>query len=81
MEVISPGSGRKDRGDKYFEYEVSGIPEYWLINLPQQVIEVYREPHFTGYGSTILLRPGDQARVQAFPDVAIEVENLLQRAR
>ncbi len=42
VEVISPGSGSKDRGDKYFEYEVSGIPEYWLIDPERQHAEFYR---------------------------------------
>jgi Uma2 family endonuclease len=42
VEVISPGSGRKDRGDKYFEYEVSGIKEYWLIDPERQHAEFYR---------------------------------------
>ena len=42
VEVISPGTGRKDRGDKYFEYEVSGISEYWLIDPDRQHAEFYR---------------------------------------
>ena len=42
VEVISPGTGRTDRGDKYFEHEVSGIKEYWLIDPERQHAEFYR---------------------------------------
>lgn len=42
IEIISPGTGRKDRGDKYFEYEVSGIKEYWLIDPERQHAEFYQ---------------------------------------
>lgn len=69
-----------DRNDKLPAYGRAGIPEVWLINLPQQTIEVYREPHFAGYSSTTILRDKDRAQVQAFPDVEIEVATLLKRA-
>ena len=42
VEVISPGTGSTDRGDKYFEYEVSGIKEYWLIDPERQHAEFYQ---------------------------------------
>src|SRR5258706_10444738 len=35
VEIVSPGSGGTDRGDKYFEYERGGVKEYWLID-PQR---------------------------------------------
>ena len=42
IEIISPGTGRTDRGDKYFEYEVSGVNEYWLIDPERQHAEFYQ---------------------------------------
>jgi Uma2 family endonuclease len=32
IEIVSPGSQRQDRVDKHREYELGGIPEYWLID-------------------------------------------------
>ena len=32
IEIISPESFGRDRGDKFYEYEAAGIPEYWLID-------------------------------------------------
>jgi len=35
VEVVSPGSQRQDRVEKYREYELGGVTEYWLIDLPR----------------------------------------------
>jgi Uma2 family endonuclease len=32
VEVVSPESVSRDRGDKYAEYEQAGVREYWLID-------------------------------------------------
>jgi Uma2 family endonuclease len=32
VEIISPESDARDRGDKFVEYEGAGIREYWLID-------------------------------------------------
>jgi len=42
IEVISPDSRAKDRGDKYYEYEQAGIREYWLIDPIRNQAEFYR---------------------------------------
>ena len=42
VEIISPESAGRDRGDKYFEYEQAGIPEYWLIDPPSKRAEFYQ---------------------------------------
>lgn len=41
-EIISPESIGRDRGDKFYEYERGGVPEYWLIDPLTQRIEFYR---------------------------------------
>lgn len=72
-------------GDDYLLVEVSDtsleldheqkLPAYGRVGVP----EVYREPHFNGYGSEAILRAGDDAKPSAFPDVAIDVAELLKR--
>ena len=69
-----------DCGSKLPAYGRAGIQEVWIINLPEHKIEVYREPHYLGYASKSVLREKDQARPQAFPDVAIDVQSLLRQA-
>jgi Uma2 family endonuclease len=33
VEIVSPESDVRDRGDKFLEYEAAGIPEFWLVDL------------------------------------------------
>lgn len=68
-----------DQESKLPAYGRANIPEVWVVNLAELTAEVYREPHFTGYGSKVVLRAGDQARPLAFPDVAVDVAELLKR--
>jgi Uma2 family endonuclease len=42
VEVVSPESAGRDRGDKYYEYERAGITEYWLIDPQTERAEFYQ---------------------------------------
>lgn len=49
IEVISPGTGHVDRGDKYYEYQNAGVPEYWIIDPESKRVDVYHldaEKHY-----------------------------------
>jgi Uma2 family endonuclease len=77
---ISDTSPTTDLEDKLSAYGRAGIAEVWIVNLADLRVEIYREPHFTGYGSSeTVLGAGDQARPQAFANVAVEVAELLKR--
>lgn len=67
-----------DREEKLPAYGRAGVAEVWIVNLVQKELEIYRDPNFTGYGSKTILRPGQQAIPQAFPDVAVDVAELLK---
>ena len=55
------------------------MAEVWIVNLIDAAIEVFREPHFTGYGGKTLVRAGDTIAPPAFPDAAMDVAELLRR--
>jgi Uma2 family endonuclease len=42
VEIISPESIGRDRGDKFFEYEEAGIPEFWLLDPLTERSEFYQ---------------------------------------
>ena len=42
VEITSPESIGRDRGDKFIEYEQGGIPEYWLLDQERQHAEFYQ---------------------------------------
>lgn len=41
VEVISPESIGRDRGEKFVEYESAGVKEYWLIDYERKRAEFY----------------------------------------
>ncbi len=46
---VSESSLAFDRATKQATYARNGIPEYWIVNLVDQVVEVYRQPGEGGY--------------------------------
>jgi Uma2 family endonuclease len=42
IEIISPESRNRDRGEKFYEYEQGGVKEYWLIDPQRQQAEFYQ---------------------------------------
>jgi Uma2 family endonuclease len=41
VEVISPESRARDRGEKFYEYEQAGVPEYWILDQARRKAEFY----------------------------------------
>jgi len=42
VEIVSPESAGRDRGDKFYEYEAGGVSEYWLIDPQTERAEFYQ---------------------------------------
>ena len=76
---ISDTSLEKDQEIKLPAYARAGIAEVWIINLNDQSIEVHRQPHLAGYAVKTILPLGDTASPQLFPDVKLDVAELLKR--
>ncbi len=63
---VAESSLRLDRGEKGSLYARAGVPDYWIVNLVDHVLEVYRDPAADGgapygwrYASVVTLRAGD----------------------
>jgi Uma2 family endonuclease len=41
IEIVGPESRGRDRGEKFYEHEEAGIPEYWLIDPMRKQSEFY----------------------------------------
>ena len=76
---VSDSTLEADQENKLPAYGRAGVPEVWIVNLNELTVEIYREPHFAGYGSKTVLHAGDQAAPLAFPDAVLDVGELLQR--
>jgi Uma2 family endonuclease len=66
-----------DRIEKLPAYGRAGIPEVWILNLSEKILEIYCEPHFNGYASKAILQPQDSAAPQAFSDAQLNVAAIL----
>ena len=52
VEIISPESFARDRGDKFYEYEAGGVAEYWLIDPLREQVEFYQVDQQGRYKTT-----------------------------
>jgi Uma2 family endonuclease len=73
-----------DRRKKAILDARAGVADYWIVNLQERVLEVYREPrrsarspHGSRYARTDLLRPPETVSPLAAPDARIPITDLL----
>jgi Uma2 family endonuclease len=81
---VADSSLELDRRVKASLYARARIADYWIVNLVEQVVEVYRDPvaavdapYGWRYGSTVTLRAGNVVTPLARPGSAIPVSDLL----
>jgi Uma2 family endonuclease len=66
-----------DRDVKAPLYAANGIPEMWIFDLNQQIIEGYSQPSASGYKRSQRYEQGDTLSILAFPEVIFNWESLL----
>ena len=74
---VADDSLRRDRSVKRRLYARRGIPECWIVALPDAALEVYRDPSGDDFRDVAVLRSGDTVRPLAAPAAAIAVADLL----
>ncbi|MCI0345673.1 MAG: Uma2 family endonuclease [Chloroflexi bacterium] len=67
----------EDRRTKLPLYARYAIREVWLVDLPNRVVHVYRDPAPDGYRLVQTARSGDRIAPLAFPDRDLDVAELL----
>ena len=66
-----------DRAVKVPLYAAAGIPETWIVNLPDEQIEVYAEPADGTYQIVKHYRRGERAQSHTVADLAVSVAEVL----
>ncbi len=74
---VAESSLRKDRRIKRALYAAAGIAEYWLVNLVEGILEVYRDPGPSGYPSAARVGRGEAVAPLYFPDLVIRVDVII----
>lgn len=65
-----------DLGDKAKLYAEAGIPEYWVLNLVDRVLVVFREPRDGRFESRSEWGTDSSVAPEAWPDVEVDVASL-----
>jgi len=74
---VADSSLAVDRVTKAKLYAESGVPEYWIVNVRDGIIEVHTDVVSAAYTRVSPYRTGDRFRVLRFADVEIVVADIL----
>jgi Uma2 family endonuclease len=76
---VAYSSLEHDQQRKQALYARCQIPEYWILNLNERQLEVYRQPQGEEYQSKIVFKAGDEVAPFSRPENLIAVADLLPR--
>jgi Uma2 family endonuclease len=74
---VADSSVGQDRLTKASIYARNGIPEYWIVNLRTNRIEVHRNPSGGRYRERTIVGPGHRLELVGIPGAAVLVDDLL----
>lgn len=77
---VSDSSLDYDRGEKAGLYAQAGIRDYWVVNLRDFCIEVFRDPQGDVYRERRVYGIGESVSPLAFPDLSLSVSYLFSHA-
>ncbi len=75
---VANTSLRYDRNIKAPLYAAAGVPEYWIVNLVDDAIEIHTDPRDGEYQTQVTAGPGETIAPQAYPDAAFAVDAILR---
>jgi Uma2 family endonuclease len=73
---IADATLKRDRTHKAKLYAQAKVPEYWIVNVNQSQLIVFRDPQDGIYQSEAVLTITDQIASLAFPEVMIKLQSL-----
>lgn len=74
---VSDTSLDKDRGVKTALYATAGVPEFWLVNLPERIVEVHRQPSAGRYDTIDRVGVDGVLGPPTFPALRIIVREII----
>lgn len=76
---VAHTSIKHDRATKLAAYAQADIQDYWIVNLVDKQVEVYRQPRGLEYAVQHILSGGDVVSPLALPDVSVSADELLAK--
>jgi Uma2 family endonuclease len=76
---VAASSLPQDRLTKSRIYTAAQVPEYWVVNLRDRCVEVFRDPDAATrlYRDRGVAQSGDEVDLAALPGVSLRVDDLL----
>jgi Uma2 family endonuclease len=76
IEVLSPSTAKKDRGQKKRLYERAGVKEYWIVDPSNQTVEVFMLSDQGMYKEAGLYGKEDEIKVGLFEVLSIDLNTI-----
>jgi Uma2 family endonuclease len=70
---VADSSIKFDRETKAPLYAAAGISEYWIVNLIDNRLEIYRQPEGSIYASIEIITPPRSIALPQFPDITVQI--------
>ena len=77
VEVLSPGNNAKEIKNKYEQYELAGVKEYWVVSPQNQTVLI----HILTDGKYDVMRlkgPGDVITSAVLPDFSLDLTEMFK---
>ena len=74
---VSDSTVKYDRDKKLPLYAEAEIAEVWIVNLPNEIVEVHTKPSVGLYQSVKIFRRGETVQSEVLPDLSLQVESVL----
>lgn len=74
---VSDTTLKYDRETKLSLYAEAAIGEVWIINLQNNIVEIYQNPASGIYQLARIFNPGDQIQSAVLPDLSLAVNSIL----
>jgi Uma2 family endonuclease len=77
---VADSTLKKDCEVKDKLYARANIPDYWVIDLPNRQVHIFRIPTPTGYASHTILSESQTVSPLAFPSIVLPISSILPPA-
>ena len=74
---IAESSLKFDQNQKLRLYALHNVPEYWLLNVNDACLEVYRQPYNGLYAEKTTLRAGNKITLSQLDNISIDIADIL----
>lgn len=74
---VSDSTLKYDRDTKLALYAEAEISEVWIVNLPNDIIEIHQKPSNGIYQLTKIFKRGETLESEMLPNLKLEVDKIL----